>query len=1751
MRERVAGIRRAPGFRRVRPAARQCARRAALEPLEPRVLLSTVAGRFVFYNNSALDGNDPAADARDRGAIATDKVALLPGQSATFANYTSYTRGITGVAVDLSDAPGELSASNFVFKAGLGADPAAWSAAPAPAQIVRLAPAAGSATARYLITWDDNAIRGQWLQVTVKADATTGLAAPDVFYFGNIPGETGDRPGDATVDAQDVARVRQRSGNGPAGASDPCDFNRDGRVNVLDQAVARGGVGKPALPLLAAPELDIIAPSVAITAPAGGSSVTATVTVSASASDNVGVAGVQFLLDDVPLGVEDAVAPYSVLWDTTPLANGSYELTAVARDAAGNVTFSEVINVTVAHPDVTAPIVSITAPANGATVDGNLAITADATDNVGVAGVRFLLNGASLGDEDTTAPYSITWDSTTVANGMYQLAARARDSAGNSSTSAAMTVTVNNPDVTAPTVSMTAPADNATVFGTAAVSADAFDNIGIAGVQFLRNGGPLGAEDTTAPYTITWDTTTSPNGTYEIKAVARDAAGNSTTSSWVTVTVNNPDVAAPTVSLTAPANNATVNGQVALAADASDNISVLAVQFLLDGVPLGAEDTGAPYSIVWDSTTAQNGSHQLAARARDAAGNVTTSTAVTVTVNNPDITAPTVSVTAPADSGTVDGVVTLSATAADNVGVAGVQFLVDGAPFGDEDTTAPYSVTWDTTAAANGGHQIGAVARDAAGNAVTSVTVNVIVANPDTTAPDVSLTAPAANATVNGDVVFSANASDNVAVVAVQFLVDGAPVGGEDTAAPYLISWDSRTVGDGVHAVTARARDAAGNVTTSAPRSVTVANSPTGPAVIGQWSSVINWPLVAINQVLLKDGRILMWDGDGSGGCEGSSSGRIWDPITGQFTPVPIPYFLRESDDIFCAGQTVLADGRVLVVGGHDCDGPELGIKMSNIFDPVTMTWTRGPDMAIARWYPTATTLSDGRVLVLGGTVNTNDDYVTIPEIYDPVTNTFSQLSAANLAIPSYSWVFQLPDGRVIVTGSDEQKMPTYALDLTTQTWSTVDPAVMDHGSGVMYRPGLFMKAGSSYIGAPQDNGGAVPSKPSTYVLDMTPGAAQPPLWQQTASMANGRTHLNLTLLPDGNVLATGGSQDIGGLTASRGVLAPELWSPATRTWTTMASMQVPRMYHSTALLLPDGRVLSAGGGRLADATSNFNAEVYSPAYLFKGPRPVIVSTPSTLTYGAAFFVGTPDGADIALVALVRNSSVTHSFNMDQRYVPLAFTATSGGLNVQAPDGDTAPPGYYMLFIVNSNGVPSVAPFVRFAAPYEDSQAPTAPTGVTASGTLGGARVRWNASTDNIAVTGYNVYRSTAPGFTPASQNLVGTTTSRTFTDTLVPGGTYYYVVRAFDAAGNLSPASNEATVEVTADLVAPTVSVIAPAGGAVAAEAVVLEADASDDVGVFGVRFFIDGVQVGGEITAAPYAFTWPSTSVANGNHTITAVARDLSGNATTSAPVVVNVQNVLPSGLVAAWAFNEGSGSLAHDSTVNGHTGTIFQAQWAAVGRFGGALSFNGFNSWVTVANSPLLMLAAGMTLEAWVYLDNIDGFETVILKERGTDTLSYTLYAHDPDRRPVGPGGYARTTDGETGAGGSTPLPLNTWVHLATTYDGANVRTYADGVLLQATPLTGNISNTSDVLRMGGNAVWGEFLEGMIDEVRIYNRALTRDEILADRLTPLPGVAAAPAAMAAASVATIAAFPPGTFADEPLSPRRVWDEPPAAVL
>jgi hypothetical protein len=272
----------------------------------------------------------------------------------------------------------------------------------------------------------------------------------------------------------------------------------------------------------------------------------------------------------------------------------------------------------------------------------------------------------------------------------------------------------------------------------------------------------------------------------------------------------------------------------------------------------------------------------------------------------------------------------------------------------------------------------------------------------------------------------------------------------------------------------------------------------------------------------------------------------------------------------------------------------------------------------------------------------------------------------------------------------------------------------------------------------------------------------------------------------------------------------------------------------------------------------------------------------------------------------------------------------------------------------------------------------------------------------------------------------------------------------------------------------------------------------------VQSVQFKLDGVNLGAEDTTSPYSVSWNTATATNGTHTLSAVARDTVAHTTTSATVTVTVSNAAPpppSGLVAAYGLNAGSGSVVADGSGSGNGGTVSGAVWTGAGKFGGGLSFDGVNDWVTVNDSSSLDLTGALTLEAWVKPSALGGWRTVLLKER-PGGMVYALYANQDTSRPVG----QVFIGSERNAVGSAGLALNAWSHLAATYDGSNLRLYVNGALVSTTAVTGSMVASTGVLRLGGNSVWGEWFTGVIDEVRVYNRALTLAQVQTDMNTPI---------------------------------------------
>lgn len=441
---------------------------------------------------------------------------------------------------------------------------------------------------------------------------------------------------------------------------------------------------------------------------------------------------------------------------------------------------------------------------------------------------------------------------------------------------------------------------------------------------------------------------------------------------------------------------------------------------------------------------------------------------------------------------------------------------------------------------------------------------------------------------------------------------------------------------------------------------------------IGRWDTLPTFPFFPVHDHLLPSGKVMIWPGDG--GISGNDP-LLWDPAHPNLTsPLPRPGY-----DVFCTGHAFLADGRLFVAGGHVQNN--VGLKRASLYDPFTNAWTATPDMNAGRWYPTVTTLANGDALVVSGSIDTTLGTNTLPQVYQAATGSWRNLTSAQLGQDLYPMMFLAPNGRVVNVAPTQV---TRFLDTSgTGSWSVVGRSKFgyrSYGSAVMYAAGKILLVG-----------GGDPPTNTAEVIDLNEAT---PTWRYTAPMSVARRHPNATLLPDGTVLVTGGTSGPGFNNETTPVYPAELWDPASGTWTQLAAATKPRIYHSAAVLLPDGRVLSTGGNNQP------TPEAFSPPYLFKGTRPTLSGVPSVVGYGQRFSVKTADPASIAKVTLIRLTSVTHSFNENQRLNVLSFTPSVNTLKITTPgSGNLAPPGHYLLFLVNAKGVPSLGSIVRLAAP--------------------------------------------------------------------------------------------------------------------------------------------------------------------------------------------------------------------------------------------------------------------------------------------------------------------------------------------------------------------------------------------------------------------------------------------------------------------
>jgi YVTN family beta-propeller protein len=454
--------------------------------------------------------------------------------------------------------------------------------------------------------------------------------------------------------------------------------------------------------------------------------------------------------------------------------------------------------------------------------------------------------------------------------------------------------------------------------------------------------------------------------------------------------------------------------------------------------------------------------------------------------------------------------------------------------------------------------------------------------------------------------------------------------------------------------------------------------------VVGAWDPrLYTWPLIPVHAVLTPDMRIMSYGTDGIARQTGYFIYDLWD-INAGLDGGHLTLDNVTNTDIFCGSQVVLPQGgQVFLAGGDNWTGTQTtntGNNNSNVLDLSSSVLSRGNNMNRARWYSGSTVLLNGEVYIQGGSSGTDR-----PEVRQP-NGTFRLLSSADTSTLDFMYPrnFIAPDGRVF--GYDSNGKMYYVNPTGTGAITNVGQFASNYrasdASAAMFRPGRILQFGGNSNGA--------------LVIDITAGGT--PVLTPTGSMSSQRRLVNATVLPNGRVLATGGSQVNNQLTGVNN--SAEIWDPTTGLWTRGPDGQRARLYHSMSLLLPDGRVLVGGGGA-PGPLANLNMEVYFPPYLYDatGARAMqarLTSAPAQIDIGETFFVDFTDAADISRVTMVKSASVTHSWNMEQRFVELTFVRDGSRLRIQAPTrAADAPPGFWMLFALNESGVPSQARVIK------------------------------------------------------------------------------------------------------------------------------------------------------------------------------------------------------------------------------------------------------------------------------------------------------------------------------------------------------------------------------------------------------------------------------------------------------------------------
>ena len=596
----------------------------------------------------------------------------------------------------------------------------------------------------------------------------------------------------------------------------------------------------------------------------------------------------------------------------------------------------------------------------------------------------------------------------------------------------------------------------------------------------------------------------------------------------------------------------------------------------------------------------------------------------------------------------------------------------------------------------------------------------------------------------------------------------------------------------------------------------------------GSWQLGPSTSAIPINASLLYTGDIFYLAGSGYNLINqfGPFIAKVYNPYSGAENSVSL------SEDLFCAGNTQLANGNILLAGGtqlydispNSCNGYWHGLNVAYEFDVQSGSLNKVSFMKQGRWYPTCVLLPDGKVFVTGGM----DDYGTenrLVEVYNPGSKSWNLVfdSSRNLTYcvgseftstcpgagsPCYGgsgnavspWVSLYPRMHLMPSGN----LVTAGQVPTIRTWNPANGQWKDVGAMSMYRTygtsillplqNISSERGKVLIVGGSINGTA-PATTTVEMVDFNQGSSTNPVIRSVSSVQYGRRFLLPVILPNGKIVIFGGSSQANEFP----VYVPEMFDPQTESWSTLPSASVPRVYHSVALLLPDGSVWT-GGSSLTRSTWESRTEIFKPSYFFSGNRPAINGNPSVGDYANSITIQTPDAANISICSLVKLPCATHHYDTDSRLLWLQVTnRTSNSITVSAPlNANLAPPGYYMIHVLDGSNIPSFGKIIKIPGSgtgVVDTTPPAQVTGLaltTVSSTQ--LNLTWTANTEPD-LNHYNIYQGTTAGFTvtPGTTPPTGTPNTNSFSSTgLSPSTTYYYRVAAVDNAGNIGTLSSE-----------------------------------------------------------------------------------------------------------------------------------------------------------------------------------------------------------------------------------------------------------------------------------------------------------------------------------------------------------------------